>query len=162
MNLSNVPVDLIIHIINIIVLFVILRVLLYKPVKKFMSERAQRLEDEKKSAELDRNEAARLKADYESRLTAAQEEANGIIREKSEQAVQKGENIISDAKTSAGEIIESAKNEAENIKKRAVEDSKKQIVVLASEMAEKILCREINDKDNEKLTQEFFAEMDKK
>ena len=41
------PVDIVIHIVNIVVLFVVLRILLYKPVKKFMQAREDRLKADK-------------------------------------------------------------------------------------------------------------------
>ncbi|MGN1080800.1 MAG: F0F1 ATP synthase subunit B [Acutalibacteraceae bacterium] len=161
MDLTYVPVDLIIHIINIIVLFVLLRVILYNPVKKYMEARTARIEADKKAAETEKAESERLKADYEARLSAAADEAKGIIREKSAAADQKSEKIISDAKSEADKIIASAREEAKTEKSKAVFDSKKQIVALASEMASKILEREVNDKDNERLSEKFFSEMSK-
>ena len=43
--------DIIIHLINIFVLFIILRFLVYKPVSKFMRDRTKRVSDEMENAE---------------------------------------------------------------------------------------------------------------
>ncbi len=58
LNLSTVPFDLIVNILNIAILYVILRFLVYKPVKKFLNARLERLRAEKESAEKAVAEAA--------------------------------------------------------------------------------------------------------
>ena len=42
-DFSNFPIDLILNILNIVILFVIVRFLVYKPVKKFMDARTARV-----------------------------------------------------------------------------------------------------------------------
>ena len=55
------PVDIVIHILNIIVLFFVLRILLYKPVKKFMQAREDRIKAEKQEIADSRAEIDELK-----------------------------------------------------------------------------------------------------
>ena len=66
------PVDIVIHIVNIVVLFVVLRILLYKPVKKFMQAREDRLKAEKQEVIDSRAETEELKKQYEEKLADAQ------------------------------------------------------------------------------------------
>ena len=62
------PVDILIHIINILVLFVLLRLLIYKPVKKFMDERSQRIQKEMDHASEISAQAEELHAQYQACL----------------------------------------------------------------------------------------------
>ena len=72
------PVDIVIHIVNIVVLFVVLRILLYKPVKKFMQAREDRLKAEKQEVIDSRAETEELKKQYEEKLADAQNEAKNF------------------------------------------------------------------------------------
>ena len=42
-DFSNIPTDLILNILNIVILFVIVRFIVYKPVKKFIDGRKERV-----------------------------------------------------------------------------------------------------------------------
>ena len=47
LDLSNVPFDLIINILNVVVFYLIIRLLVYKPVKKFLSARKEKIDKER-------------------------------------------------------------------------------------------------------------------
>ena len=54
LDLSGVPVDLVIYILNIVILYVILRALVYRPVQRFMQARANRVAGEMDAAVAER------------------------------------------------------------------------------------------------------------
>ena len=56
--------DLAINLANIVIMFLIVRFLVYKPVRKFMNARAQKAENEKKEADAKLEEALKLKEEY--------------------------------------------------------------------------------------------------
>ena len=45
------PLDIVIHTINIVIFYLILRLLLFKPIRKFMSQREQRIQSQMDEAE---------------------------------------------------------------------------------------------------------------
>lgn len=65
MDFSKIPFDLVINILNIVVIFPIVRLLAYKPIRKFLDARRQKLDDEKTANEKIKAEAEEKKAEYE-------------------------------------------------------------------------------------------------
>ena len=155
-------VDIVIHIVNIVVLFVVLRILLYKPVKKFMQAREDRLKAEKQEVIDSRAETEELKKQYEEKLADAQNEAKNIIRESGEKAQAQGAQIIREAEDKAAHILSDAEIEAQKVKDKAAESMKQDVVSAAADMASKILSREVNEKDNADIADKFFSELESK
>ena len=156
------PVDIVIHIVNIVVLFVVLRILLYKPVKKFMQAREDRLKAEKQEVIDSRAETEELKKQYEEKLADAQNEAKNIIRESGKKAQAQGAQIIKEAEDKAAHILSDAEIEAQKVKDKAAESMKQDVVSAAADMASKILSREVNEKDNADIADKFFSELESK
>lgn len=156
------PVDIVIHIINIIVLFVVLKLLLYKPVKKFMQAREDRINAEKQEIEASRAEAEELKKQYEAKLAEAESEAKDIMRDVSERAQLQSAEIIKTAEAKARDILAEADSSADEIRDKAVQSMKQDVVLAATDMAAKILSREINESDNEAIADRFFSDLESK
>ena len=68
--------DFIINIINIIILFVIVKALVYKPVKKFLDARNVKLSNARLEAEKLLNEAEEKKAEYKAALDNSKQHAD--------------------------------------------------------------------------------------
>ena len=73
------PIDLAIHLVNLVVLFLILRALLFNPVRKFLSAREARVAAELQEAADKNAQAEALKADYAEKLSKAEEECQAIF-----------------------------------------------------------------------------------
>ena len=67
------------------------------------------------------------------------------------------EKIVSEAKKKANALIDEARERSEAEKKEAMLGMKNEVAELALEISEKILRREINDRDNRRIAEEFFA-----
>ena len=61
---SKIPIDLLLNLLNIVLLFLIVRTLAYKPIRKFMDARTARVTAEAKAAEEKAAEAEKLKEEY--------------------------------------------------------------------------------------------------
>ena len=157
LSLSNIPVDLLLNLINIILLFLIVRALVYKPVRKFLDARTERIQGEEKAAAEKLAEAERLKAEYGEMLNQGEAEARRIEEGRAEQASKEAEKIVSEAKKKANALIDEARERAEAEKKEALLSMKNEVAELALRISEKILRREINDSDNRRIAEEFFA-----
>lgn len=153
------PLDIVIHIINILVLFLILRVVLYKPVKKFLDERAARIQGELENAEKISADAAKEKAELDERLANAETEAHGILVAGEEKASAQASKIISEAKDKSAKLIAKAEEDARKEKEQLIASVKDDITELSVELTGKILKREVSEKDNKKVIDEFFSEM---
>ena len=157
LSLSNIPVDLLLNLINIVLLFLIVRALVYTPVRKFLDARTERIQNQEKAAAEKLAEAERLKTEYGEMLKQGEAEARRIEEGRAEQASMEAEKIVSEAKKKANALIDEARERSEAEKKEAMLGMKNEVAELALEISEKILRREINDRDNRRIAEEFFA-----
>lgn len=155
-NLSETAVDLLINILNIIILFVIVKALVYKPVRKFLDERTAKVNEETTKAQKILDEAnvtLKMKDSIleEGRKTA-EEEASKIY----EEARANADLIVDEAKKKAKALEEKANAEIKAEKETMIASSKDEIAEIAVNIAERILERETNEEDNKKIVDDFF------
>ena len=156
-DLSLLPMDLILNFLNIILLFIIVKALLFKPVRKFLDARAQKTADTMKNAEESKKSAEALKAEYEDLIRNSENDAKEIIKNGELKAAEKSAAIIESANKQAEEIIAEARKQIEEERRETQEDIKKEIVLTALKISEKVLEREINDSDVRKIAEDYFV-----
>lgn len=157
LDLSKLPMDLILNFLNIILLFIIVRLLLYKPVRKFLDARAEKTAAAMQQADEQKKSAEKLKADYEAMLSDSEGEAKKLIKEAELKAAEKSAAIIANAEKQAESIIADAEKRIEEERREAREDIKKEIVRTALIISEKVLEREIKDADVRKIAEDYFV-----
>ncbi len=150
------PIDIVIHIINIIILFVILRTLVYKPVSKFMRERTASVNGQLEDAANKEAEAEKLLEQYNSQISTAEDDAKAKVLEITSKANKEADDIIGKANTMAIEIIEHANQKAQDEYDKKMNDLSEDITDVAVNMAKQILQREVRAEDNQKIIDDFF------
>lgn len=148
--------DLIINIINIILLFVIVRALAYKPVKKFLDDRRERIAAEKREAEEQKAKAEEMYSQYEQLLAENKNSRAEIMSAAERDAKASAAEIIENAKKTAREITDKARAETAKEREAAVASLKKDVTGMAFDISERLLSREITDKDNQRIADDFF------
>lgn len=155
--ISDAVKDLIINIINIVILFVIVRTLAYKPVKKFLDARKERI-----AKELSDAADAKFKADgelekYNELIKNSRTESAQLVKKAESDAKLKADEIIETARQSAAEITEKARENAEKEREAKLSGMQGEITDLAFDISKKILSREVTDADNMRIADDFFA-----
>jgi F-type H+-transporting ATPase subunit b len=145
-----------IHVFNVIVLFVVLRLILYKPVLKFIKKRENMFADKVDELDMREKEVLRMKQEYEHIMDEAGNEAAAIITNSNEMARDHAREILDNSKEHARDLIIRAKREIEAEKVQARQDMKTEIAEMAIQIAEKVLEREVSLDDNRKIIDEFF------
>ena len=135
------PIDIAIHLVNIVVLYILLRVLIWKPVRKFMAARADRLQQEMEQAKQLQTEAEQIKADYTNRLAEVQVTCEQMIADGRKQGQAAGQKAIDEAKVEADHILTQARSEAAQEKQRAMDEVKGELADLAVDMAGRVLAQ---------------------
>ncbi|HWR24475.1 MAG TPA: ATP synthase F0 subunit B [Feifaniaceae bacterium] len=153
------PIDIVMHVINIIVLFVILRGLLIKPVRKFMAEREAKFAREREAIDQSRAEADALKTRYEGSLSTAKKTADELVQERLKRAECDAQEILEHAKQDAQHALSKAHDQALAERDELMLQLQEQTAVLAVDLAEHILEREVRAEDNERLINEFFKKV---
>ena len=113
--ISDAVKDLIINIVNIIVLFVIVKTLAYKPVKKFLDDRKAKIEKQLNDAAEAQKQADEKAQRYE-----------GLISDSKKECAELKVKAEREAKESADAILANAKADADNITAKAREDAQRE------------------------------------
>jgi F-type H+-transporting ATPase subunit b len=143
---------------NIIILFVLLRIFLFKPINKIMNERTESIQKNIDDAEKAKQEAEELRQQFEGSISEAKEKANEIIIKAHEEAESEKAAIIEKSKEEAEEIIISAGKAAESERKRVIQQAQSQIADLAIEAASKVVGANLDDDKNRRLVDQFLSE----
>ena len=140
--------QIIVSLANLIILFLIIKKFLYKPVLKMLDKRQADIDERIKSADEAKANALRDETYWKEKLESADFEAEDIIKKASDTAKWRSERIIEEAKERADGIISDAQTEAKLELKKAEEGIKNEIVQVSHTIAEKMLSREINIDDH--------------
>lgn len=135
----SVDINLLFAIINIIVLFLLLRKFLIKPVRNIMEKRDEMIRSGLENARKSQGDAELMKQEYEEKLKNAGDISAGIISDAKKEAEARSKNILDEANAKADNILSSARENAETAKIKAVSEAKEQIADLAAEMARKLV-----------------------
>jgi len=150
------PEDVIISLINITVLFILLRLILWKHVIRFLSERKNRVQNEMDEVKKQRLDAESLQNEYKDKLGDIESQGQDIIQKSRQKANEESEKILKQSRDRAKEMITDAQTRIAEEQEQALMDAQYDITGLATEMASRILEREISEQDNVNIVDEFF------
>ena len=152
--------SIIISLANLLIIFLIMRKLLFKPVKKTLAARQAQVDKIYDDAKTAKDAAEADKDKYEKRLSEIKEEAEEILTDARERADRMSDEIIADANSKAEAKLERAEEEIAQEKKKAMTELKNDVSALSVDIAEKLLGREINEKDHAELIDKFIGEVE--
>lgn len=150
--------NLIFNMINVLVLFLLLKRFLFGPVNKMMEKRANAVKESLDEAENKNKEASALKAEYETSLKNAQEQAVGIITEAKARAAQEHDREIQRTKEEAAKLMENAKLAIEAEREQSMQAARSEIAGIAMLAASKVLAKNVDDSTDRKIINDFLAE----
>ena len=145
---------------NLLILIVVLRAILWKRINKIMDERAEKAAKTAQDAE----EAATLKAEMEQLRLAMDAEMESrtieLMKDARSRAGQEYERIIEDAEKKSEQILAAAKVKADHERDIMMEDVKKQVVSIAIDMTGLLLSADMNSDRNTALLNDFISSKD--
>lgn len=145
--------------INVFILFLLLSVILFNPVRNMLKKRQDKITSDRETANQSREEALAMKAEYEEKLKAANKEAELILSDARKTSVHNEQKIIDEAKEEAARIIERANKEAELEKQKAADDVKQQIVAVSAMIASKLIAKSIDESESNAIIEQTLNEM---
>ena len=151
--------QILISLVNLYLLYRIIKRFLFKPVQKILKERQDSIDARYAKAEEAAARAEESKTAWQDRLDHAAAEADTILTNASENAQRSSEAMISQAKTQAAGIVERAREEARQEKRRAEADIREELADLSTELAEKLLGREISEQDHRTMIDDFIEKL---
>ena len=140
-------------------LFLIMSNLLFNPARKLLQDRKDGIARDIADAKKDKEEAEKLKAEYEAKLKDINKEKDTILSEARQKALKNETKIISDAKAEAAAIIKRANEEAELEKRKAADEMKQEMISVAALMAQKVVAANIDTTIQNTLVEQTLKEM---
>lgn len=150
--------NLLFNIINILVLYLLLKRFLFKPVTSIMEKRSNTVKASLEDAESKNIEAARLKQEYEEALRKAEVQAADIILEAKDRAAREQERQQKEAAEAVAKLKEDMRKTIELEQRLALEKLKSEVAGIAILAASKVIQSNITADANRKLIDDFLSE----
>ena len=150
------------QIVNFLILLAIVSWFGYKPIMKAMEERQNRIANDLKNAEDTKEEALKVKKEYERQLAEARSEAQTIIDKANKTAKEAYEQMLAQAREEQENIFKTAKMQIEREKANALLEVRSEVVSLSMQLASKVVEKKIDAETDQKLINEFLDEITNK
>lgn len=144
---------------NLLILFLIVKKFLFKPINDILNKRAEEVDNIYSEAEELRTKAKENKDIYEEKLKNAKAETDLMIKTATERANHRGEEIISEATAEAENRKRKAESDITLAKKKAMDDMKDNITEMVIDLAKQVVGKEINADIHENLIDSAIDEL---
>jgi F-type H+-transporting ATPase subunit b len=148
-----------ITIINLAILFFILKRILFKPVTKFMEARTAKIQNDINMAAKDREQAKLLADKYEDKLKAAHAEAEAVIKAAQEQAQAQAARLVADGKKEAEALVANARRQIEAEQKASMLLFRAEAARLVIAASSRLLQRDLDGEDSRRFASLLLQEV---
>ena len=140
-------------VVNLLILFVLLRIFLFKPVLGMIEKRKGIIQNSLNEADEKNAAAGELKKQYENSLKDAKQESFQIVSEAKDRAQVQYNQIIDKANADASQIVKQANAAAEADRDKILKDAQAELAA-----ASKLLGTTVDAKANKEMLDAFLAE----
>jgi len=132
---------LLIQLVNFLILLFLLNLVLIRPVRRIIKERADRMSNEMGAIEEFNDQAQQKLNDYQAQLEKARQEGLELRNEKKKEAKDEEDQIVTQAESEARQELDAARQEIDTQVKAAEEKLTKEVEQFAKKVADKILMQ---------------------
>ena len=150
------PVTLIAQICNLFIQMFLVKKFFLDKIKAILDQRRAAADQEITTAEAAKAEALEIKQTYEQNMLQAKAQASEILDRAQKTATTRGEEIIRQANEEAAQLKQKAAADIALEKKKALNDAKDEISGVAMAIAEKVVERQLDSADHDKLINQFI------
>ena len=144
---------------NLLILFLLMKKFLFKPVAKILEEREKLIKDKINSAEAAEAEANAKNEEYSALLANAKSESEEIIKTATRRASLDSEKILQTAREQASDIVKKGEQQVEMERKQAFMDIKEEISGMAVSIASAVVGREVSNDEHKEFIDRAIEEM---
>ncbi len=145
---------------NLVLTFLILKKFLFKPVNKLIDDRQKEIDELYADANAAKQAAETMREDYDRKISEAKDASAQIIAEATQEAHRRRDDMIIHAQSDADAIREKARADIELERKKALNSAKDDISRIALDIAEKVVGRELNSSDHDRMVEDFLRHME--
>ena len=153
------PVTLIAQICNLFLQMFVVKKFFLNKILAILDARREAADKEILDAQNAREEAMTIKATYEENMRQVKAEATALLAQAQKTASARSEEIINQAQAQAVQLKEKAAADIAQEKKKALNDAKDEISGISMAIAEKVVERQLNDSDQQKLIDQFISNL---
>ena len=144
---------------NTLTIFFVGKKYLFGPVMKIIADRQKEIDDMYATAGKAEADAKAMQVEYQQKLEAAGQTSERLVKEAVARGQAREEEIIRQANAEADAIRDKASADIAQEKKKAINEAKDEISVIAMAIAGKVVGRSITDADNAQLVDQFIDEL---
>lgn len=144
---------------NFLALFFVAKHFLIGPVLELIKARQKEIDDMYANADAAQAQAQAMQSEYQLKLEDAQAASERIVKEAVARGQAREEEILRQANAQADALREKASADIAMEKKKAINDAKDEISVIAVAIAGKVVGRELNAADHSRLVDDFIDEL---
>jgi len=160
--LSLDPAVLFLQIVAFIILFLVLRRYLFRPLLNVMQEREREIDDALQSGEKARAELERIDQERERVLEGARDEGRQQVRAAVQEGEQARNRIVSEARDEAQEIRRRAQETLDLERREAALQLRREVVELALLAAQKAVLTQLDEENHRRSIDDFIANLEQR
>ena len=145
-------------VVNVLVMYAVLRKFLFKPVQDVIAKRQQMVDANLADAETSKKEAAETMNAAQEKLRNVDNEAAARREAYEKQAEVEKQQLLADARKQADAIVAAGKASAEAERQSKLREAAAQTTALARAMCEKLLARNLTAQDDARLLDDLLEE----
>ena len=143
-----------------IIMIIIVLIIGYKPVKKMLKKRQDYIEASIRDAEVNKKQAERDAKQANEMIIASKKEATQIIKTAEQDAMRRNEEMLKQTDEQIAKMKKDADRDLERSRQEALDDIHDEMVSIALAATSEVLKREINEKDNSRIVEDFIKDME--
>lgn len=150
-------INLVFTILNVLILYVLVRKFLFKLVHKILEARQAEIDKQYEDVKAAQDAADELKKKYETSVKDITKEKEEILNDAREKANGDYEKVLADAKTQADKIVEDARKNADELHQKRMQQATEQIADLVVAATAKIVASHQGMEADRELYNQFLA-----
>lgn len=147
------------QIVAFVVLILLLNRLLFRPIRKTLDARAQRIQESMEEAERVKQQAVRADAEYQARVDEGQRRSQEIIDQGREKARQEREEMLEQARSEARQIREDARTQMELERRDMARETRQQVAGLAVLAAGRLVGETLEAEKHRRLIEQHISDL---
>lgn len=153
------PVSILLHVINAVILFLVVSKFIYKPVRKFMKAREDKVAQQLNEAKIAHEEVGEALQKRDEALRSADQQVEARLADGRMRLQEQEAKMLESARAEREEILARARQEADTILNNAQEAMENQATALALDIARAVLGREVKREDHEAMIADFLKKV---
>jgi F-type H+-transporting ATPase subunit b len=149
-----------VQLISFLLLLVVLYRFMYRPLVGALEGRSAAIQQQLAEAQAAREEAQRQLATMEERIRAVHAEAQGLRERALREAGELRERLGAEARREAARLVEAAQAQVTQEVRRARAELRAEVGALATQVAERLIRKSLNDEDHQRLVREALARIE--